>query len=312
MDDIAENWQKMVNKMIVSGIIGNRMKADLQKWYDEEFTKIYDEGLSDKEIAQREKSAKESYDRIIDGYAQQIQDAKDKGIISPFPTKEDEEEATGTFESIRDAWASAIMDMKGDTESLGKDIAKIMFESLVKSNIFNEGFDAWLDGWIERYNAALEVQAPSERESRLNQLYQERDEKVKELTEDTKKYADATGYSAEATEEFSNSLDNLGDTLIDALLDTEKDAAQVGKEIGQTLAKEMLAEMLASEKYANWKEDIRKMWQAILKGEDTEHTIDDVLGEITKLNEAIVNDEDIDKVVKKYQEWGKTLEDIST
>ena len=239
--------------------------------------------------------------------------AKDKERLSNlFNWDGVDEEAKKNFESIREAWVSTVMEMKGDTESLGKEIARIMFESIVNEKVFDKEFDTWLEGWTSRLEEAMNVQAPSERESRLNQLAQERADKIEELTSKTKEYAEATGYSAEATEEFSNSLDNLGDTLIDALLDTEKDAAQVGKEIGQTLAKEMLAEMLSTEKYANWKEDIRKMWQAILKGEDTEHTIDDVLGEITKLNEAIANDEDIDKMVKKYQEWGKTLEDIST
>lgn len=311
MDDIAENWQKMVNKMIVSGIIGNRMKADLQKWYDEEFTKIYDEGLSDKEIAQREKSAKESYNRIIDGYAQQIQDAKNKGLISPIPTKEDEEEATGTFESIRDAWASAIMDMKGDTESLGKDIAKIMFEGLVKSNIFNEGFDTWLDGWIERYNAALEVQAPSDRESRLNQLYQERDEKVKELTEDTKKYADATGYTAESTEELSNSLDKLADTLLDSLLE-DKTAEEMGRDIAMSLIKEMLTTMLESDKYAERMEDIRKKWKKLLSGKEVDYTMNDVLNDIADLNKDIASDETISKLADQYKGLNKELEKTET
>lgn len=36
-DDIAKNWKKMINKMVIRNLIGQRVMDDLQKWYDNTF-----------------------------------------------------------------------------------------------------------------------------------------------------------------------------------------------------------------------------------------------------------------------------------
>lgn len=228
-------------------------------------------------------------------------------------------QASETFDNIRDAWVETVTAMQGDTESLGKTIARIMFESLVNSNVFNAGFDEWLADWIKRYEAALNAN-PQEKVKRLAQLEEERTQKLAELTEETKMYADAVGYSTEAVDEFSSSLDNLSDTLLDTLLDTEKDAAQTGAEIGKSLVNEMLKEMLAAEKYAKPKENIRQIWKNVLKGggewTDEEglfgekgvvYTLDKVLELIAQLNNEIANDDDIKKYIDAWNEFDESL-----
>jgi len=326
-EKIAENWQKMVNRMVVDNLVMKSMQADLEKWYDDLVAlqkKRTNGEIGDKEYKEQLETLKGNYQGIVNGAYASIEVFKKEGIIKPI--EDADNEVKEYFEDLKDSWKSALADMTKTGKDWKNDLIDQVLDDLVESSVMQAPFDAMIDGaekhfdtfalyledWNERYKAIMEdaTLTDEERTAALKKLIDE--QATAYDTQSAKSKQLAEGIGKDMTEAFSNSLDNLGDTLIDALLDTKKDAAQVGKEIGQTLAKEMLAEMPASEKYANWKEDIRKMWQAILKGEDTEHTIDDVLGEITKLNEAIANDEDIDKVVKKYQEWGKTLEDIST
>lgn len=312
-DKIAENWQKMVNRMVVDNLVMKSMQADLEKWYDDlvALQKERTNGkIGDTTYRDRLEILKGRHGDIVESGRGMIKTFTEEGIIAPI--EEATSEAKKNFESIREAWVSTVMEMKGDTESLGKEIARIMFESIVNEKVFDEEFDTWLENWTQRLEDAMNVQAPSERESRLKQLAQERADMIEELTSRTKEYAEVTGYSAEATEEFSNSLDNLGDTLLDALLDTEKDAGKMGAEIGRTLVKEMLQEILKSATYADRIADIRQMWQDILTGKDTVHTMDDVLADIAELSNDIANDDNIGKLTTKYQQLGEALEGVKT
>lgn len=312
-EKVAENWQKMVNRMVVDNLVMKSMQADLEKWYDDlvALQKERTNGkIDDTTYRDRLEILKGKYGDIVESGRSRIKTFTEEGIIAPI--EEATSEAKKNFESIREAWVSTVMEMKGDAESLGKEIARIMFESIVNEKVFDEEFDTWLENWTQRLEDAMNVQAPSERESRLNQLAQERADKIEELTSKTKEYAEVTGYSAEATEEFSNSLDNLGDTLLDTLLDTEKDAGQMGAEIGRTLVKEMLQEILKSATYADRIADIRQMWQDILTGKDTVHTMDDVLADIAQLSNDISNDDNIGKLTAKYQQLGEALEGVKT
>ena len=307
-EETAEKFEGYLRKALMSNLVADNYTERIQSLIDEANSianKAKEEGrdFTEDEI---------EYIRGIEaGISSDM--AKDKERLSNlFNWDGVAEEAKKNFESIREAWVSTVMEMKGDTESLGKEIALIMFESIVNEKVFDEEFDTWLEGWTQRLEDAMNVQAPSERESRLKQLAQERADKIEELTSKTKEYADITGYSAEATEEFSNSLDNLGDTLLDALLDTEKDAGQMGAEIGRTLVKEMLQEILKSATYADRIADIRQMWQDILTGKDTVHTMDDVLADIAQLSNDISNDDNIGKLTAKYQQLGEALEGVKT
>lgn len=44
-DDIATNWKKMINKMIVNNLIGQEVKEKLQDWYDNVFSPWYENGM---------------------------------------------------------------------------------------------------------------------------------------------------------------------------------------------------------------------------------------------------------------------------
>ena len=223
------------------------------------------------------------------------------------------------FDNIKSAWQSTLLDMKGDAEQLGKEIARIMFESLVKKNVLNDEFNEWLKGWVERYEAATNAESEAERNALLAKLYDERAEKVKELTDRTKEYAEMAGYAADADEQLTNSLENLKDTLLDSLLDAESDAGDLGKKIAQSLIKDMLTEMLAAEKYANQIEAIHELWQNILVGggswtNENGETFDmqSVLGMIAKLNNDIAEDESIAALADQYKQLTEEINGANT
>ncbi len=309
MEEVADDWQQMVNRMAVNTLVTQELKERLTKWY-ENLAKIeedYTSGIIDETTYRnRLNAAQTEYNSTLDETHQRMTTLQEMGVIKPI--EETAKEISEVFDSIRDAWASAVMGMKEDGESLGKEIARIMFEQLVKSNVLNKDFDDWLKNWVSRYEAALNVKAPGEREGQLRQLEEERKNKIHALTEATKAYADAAGYAAEEDSEFTNSLDNLGDTLLNALLDTETDAAEMGKKIAQNLIREMLSEMLASEKYAGRIAKIRQMWQDILSENDKEHTYKDVLNEIAALNNDIANDEAISSLADQYKLLGENTD----
>ncbi len=220
-------------------------------------------------------------------------------------------EVVDYFDDIRDAWVSTITDMKGDSAELGKNIAKIMFDSLITSNVFNSEFDEWLKDFTKRYEEALTVQSPEEREQRLIQLEAERADKIKQLTDRTKEYADMVGYAADQDESFTTSLETLSDTLIDVLTDTEDDAAGIGKKIGSTLLREMLATLLAQEEYAGRIAEIKEHWRKALAGEEG-YTYQSVLDEITQLNNDIAGDEKITAIADQIKQLEKASESAET
>lgn len=309
MEEVADNWQQMVNRMAVNTLVTQELKARLTKWY-EDLAKIeedYTSGIiGEEEYRNRLNAAQKDYNDTLEETRQRMTTLQEMGVIKPI--EETVDEIKESFSSIRDAWASAVMGMKNDTEGLGKEIARIMFEELVKSNVLNGEFDDWLKNWVSRYEEALNVKAPGEREGRLRQLEEERTAKVNALTEATKAYAEAAGYAAEEDSEFTNSLDNLGDTLLNALLDADTTAEGMGKKIAQDLIREMLSEMLASEKYAARGDEIRQMWQDILSGSDTQHTYEDVLREIAKLNNDIADDDAITTLADQYKLLGENTD----
>ena len=323
MEEVADDWQQMVNRMAVNTLVTQELKERLTKWY-ENLAKIeedYTSGIIDETTYRnRLNAAQTEYNSTLDETRQRMATLQELGVIKPI--EETAKEISEVFDSIRDAWASAVMGMKEDSESLGKEIARIMFEQLVKSNVLNKDFDDWLKNWVSRYEAALNVKAPGEREGQLRQLEDERKSKIHALTEATKAYAEAAGYAAEEDSEFTNSLDNMGDTLLNALLDTETDAAEMGKKIAQNLIREMLGEMLAADKYKTQTEAIRQLWQNVLKSEngtfidaegvfglkDAAYTYSDVLKRIADLNNQIADDDAITTLANQYKLLGENTD----
>ncbi len=349
--NIAEDFQKMVNRMVVNNIVGGKMRDELESWYKElynvqesynnelsELQKAKDEGritdysynislndLNSRYDANLQK-LKDGYDDIIDTSKQQIDEFTEMGIIKPIDEATDE--VKKYFENLRDSWASTLSDMTATTEDWKNELIDQVLSDLVESTILDspltvmvdgaekqfDDFKKYLEDWTGRYKAIIEDQTltDEERTARLKAMIKEQTD-VRDVQAERSK-ALAEGLGKDMREAFSNSLDNLGDTLLEALLDTEKDAESMGKEIASTLIKEMLQTMLSADKYADKIAKIKEAWQMVLTGKNTDEsgnvlfTMEDVLQDVSELNNEIANDKAITALADQYKELNKQLE----
>lgn len=337
MENIEKNWQQMVNHMVVNNLVGEKLRERLSAWYDQlaklnmERTK---EGstMSDAEYKAELERLQELYQSYVKDGTEEIEQFRDMGIIKPI--EEAAEEAKKYFEDLRNSWASTLTDMTATADDWKQQLLSTVFSDLVESTILSAPFDAMIDGaqkhfddfdayledWKKRYKAIIEdtTLTDEQRNARLKALIDEQTTLRDDQAQRSKELAEGIGY--EITESLSNSLDNLGDTILNSLLSVSDDAADMGKEIASTLIKEMLQTMLASEQYASQMDAIRKKWQQVLSGKNTDEagnvlfTMDDVLQDIADLNNAIASDEGIKALAEQYhilnEEVGKADETL--
>ena len=324
MDEIAENWQEMINRMVVNNVLGTKVQEDLKKWYDDlyKLQDDYNHNLFGQDAYQQElERLKNSYNDIVANSQQQIEDFRSMGIIKPLETAA--QEAKKYFEDILESWKDTLTDLESTTKDWKNTLIDQIFSDLVESAILNapvtmgektfDNFEAYLTDWTERYKSLIEdtTLSDEERNERLKVLIDEQTTLREQQAEKAKQLAEGIG--KDMSEAFSNSLDNLGDSLIEGLLaNSEADAENAGKQIALSMIKEMLQTMLASEKYAGRMEEIRKKWQQLLSGEDVSFTMDDVLQDIANLNNDIANDESISALAQQYKELNKQVENTQT
>lgn len=99
-DEIGENWQKMVNKMFINNIIGEKMKESLKGWSDklaELNEKYVEKKISDSEYQKGLKELKDEYDSFVKKAERDIESARKAGII----TSEGNEEQKTTINEAR-------------------------------------------------------------------------------------------------------------------------------------------------------------------------------------------------------------------
>lgn len=324
MDDIADNWQEMINRMVVNNVVGTRVKEELKSWYEELYNlqdRYNDHQMTDSAYQQELERLRNSYNSIVTSSQQEIENFRQMGIIKTL--EETAEEAKKYFEDILDSWKDTLTDMESTTEDWKNALIDQIFSDLVESTILNapltvaektyENFEKYLQDWTERYKNTVEdaTLSDEERTRRLKELIDEQTSLREQQAEKSKQLAESIG--KDMSEVISNSLDNLGDSLIEGLLaNTEADAENAGKQIALTLIKEMLQTMLASEKYKGRMEEIRNKWQQLLNGEDVAFTMDDVLQDIANLNNDIANDESISALAQQYKELNKQVENTQT
>ena len=340
-EQIAEDWQSMVNRMVINNLVIEKFRERLKGWYED--LANLNQRLANGEISPEQYQIE--LNGLKDGYTEMVNEAKgeidqftEMGIIKPIGEAADE--VKKYFEDLRDSWKSTLSDMSATTEEWKNNLIDTILSDLVESTILNvpvtitttetekgeqtfDDFAKYLEDWTRRYKEIIEdtTLTDEERNEKLKALIQEQTDLREAQAERSKEMAEGIG--KDMTEAFSNSLDNLGDTLLSSLLDAEKDAGELGAEIGKTLVEEMLKEMLATEKYAKPMEQIRQLWQNVLKGGGTwldengtfgevgiTYTLDDVLGKISDLNTEIGKDTDIQKATKAWQEYDKALNDV--
>lgn len=331
MDDIATNWQQMVNRMVISNLVMRDFQEDLKKWY-EDLAKLQEQrntGISDEEYERGLDALKDRYNALVGNAQKSIENFREMGIIKSI--EDVEKEAKVYFEDLASSWASTLTDMTSTAEDWKQQLLSRVFSDLVESTILEapldtmidgaqkhfDSFNAYLEDWTQRYKEVIEntTLTDEERNARLKALIDEQTKLRDSQAEKVRALGEGIGY--EVKEEISNSLDNIGDTILDNLLGTEEDAEAMGRQVASTMIREMLETMLASEKYKAQFDAVRKKWQSILSGENVDEqgtilfTLDDVLSDIADINNSIANDTDLSKLIAQYKELNKTVEDTA-
>lgn len=229
-----------------------------------------------------------------------------------------EMEKDSTISELTGSWVSNLMDFNATAEDWAEEIGQTMAQKIIEQMIVPTMIQPLLDNIQKAFNDAMATNTTSDAEG--NAVYNWKgvlnDEGLKasitalqdaypELKDVVQQILSLSGVKPD----FSNSLDSIGDTLLDRLLSLDDDVEDIGKQIGQTLIREMLEQMLSTGQYADRIAAIKKMWQAILTGEDTEHTIEDVLKDIEQLENDITNPDnsDFSGLIAKY----KSLADVA-
>lgn len=92
-DEINQNWQKMINNMLVNSAIGNNLRAKLDEWYQKWYAAYDDDKKIDgKEIA----DLKEEYNEIIKNAKDEIDALRESGLIKDI----DEDSQSATAKAI--------------------------------------------------------------------------------------------------------------------------------------------------------------------------------------------------------------------
>lgn len=84
MDDIAENWQKMVNRMAVNNLVGAKFQQELDGWY-ENLAKLNEARtngeITDEEYRQRLDALKAEYEGYVEDAKRDMETLRSEGII---------------------------------------------------------------------------------------------------------------------------------------------------------------------------------------------------------------------------------------
>lgn len=84
MEEIALNWQNMVNRMVVNNLVGAKFQRDLEGWY-EELAKLNEARtngeITDEEYRKRLEALKAAYDGYMERAKQDIETLRTEGVI---------------------------------------------------------------------------------------------------------------------------------------------------------------------------------------------------------------------------------------
>ena len=204
MDDIADNWQKMVNRMVINNLVGEQFRENLEQWYADlanlnKAREGYDENgketapISDDEYKLRLAEIESAYAGYVEAARREIEQFTEAGIINPI--EEASDAASDAFSAISDAFKEMLLDMEGDAEDFGKKIKETLFEALVERFVLNsEGYQKMLDEYSAKINEIVGTMSPNEKADGLRSLeeqigdYEAAMERIRQSTDSTVRY----------------------------------------------------------------------------------------------------------------------------
>lgn len=116
MDNIADNWQKMVNRMAVNNLVGAKFQKNLEDWY-ENLAKLNEARtngeITDEEYRKRLDALKSEYEGYVESAKRDIETLRTEGIV-----KATEENSVVTQSGKSGAFTTMSQDQAGKLEGL--------------------------------------------------------------------------------------------------------------------------------------------------------------------------------------------------
>ncbi len=116
MDNIADNWQKMVNRMAVNNLVGAKFQKNLEDWY-ENLAKLNEARtngeITDEEYRKRLDALKSEYEGYVESAKRDIETLRTEGIV-----KATEENSGVTQSGKAGAFTTMSQDQAGKLEGL--------------------------------------------------------------------------------------------------------------------------------------------------------------------------------------------------
>ena len=125
-DDVSENWQKMVNKMVLYNLMGSKYKRQIEEWYD-----LWDQSYSaDHTITKDElEELRTKYNNILRAASDEIDMLRESGLIKTL------EDATGKDQTATVSMAEKATYDQFDTY-LGIATAQQIAQEQIKDSVY--------------------------------------------------------------------------------------------------------------------------------------------------------------------------------
>ena len=133
-DDIAENWQKMVNRMAINSLLASDIQRDMKSWYQRlaDVNKAYAENKDMKAYKDALEQLKKDYNTSMENAQERLEQLRELGVIQ-------------NTDSVRDQSATA-----SSAEKITYDQADAMLGILTAQQIVQEQIKAILEGQVAR------------------------------------------------------------------------------------------------------------------------------------------------------------------
>lgn len=274
---MAEDWQKMVNRMVIDNLVMKRYQADLEAWYqrlaDIQRARNAGEFASDEEYRAAIEGLRRDYEGIMADAQQDISEMTEFGLIGAV------EEAKGYFKDLRDTWKSMLTGMETDAEAFKENLQRVMFEDLVSSLLLDDDFTAWLDDWRERYKAVIEdtTLTVEQREAAINGLLKEQLDKREAIAGRAEELAEGLGI-------VKKTFTDMRSTWLESLTDMETDAETFVENIRMMLAKQLVEKVILgsilSDRIKGWESQLNELFAG-------DYTNDYITREIDRIGEEM-------------------------
>lgn len=219
MDDIASNWKKMVNRMIINNTIGAEFQEQVKKWYErlaslqEQYT---NGGMKETEYKKQLDSLYADYEDMVDKAQAKMEDFTKRGIIQPIETAGEK-----AFSSMRDSFLNALTDMNSGTLDFMEDFINTMVNELVDKFVLDDEFTRWMNNWKQQYTSIINDNnlPDEERIKKLKALMSDLADKQGELNEKARVWTEAfkipEDVFADLAENFKTSILDMEQTADD-------------------------------------------------------------------------------------------------